>query len=372
MTDPDLPLAGVRVVTMAEQYPGPYATLILADLGADVIMIERPEGGDPARKFPGFFDALNRNKRSVVVDLKTDRGREQLRSLLRTADVFLEGFRPGVIDRLGFDRATVHDLNADVVYVSISGYGQTGPYARRPAHDLTYQAVAGVLHEHVAEDTPGLPGPLPVADLTAGTFAAIACLAGLVSRRHGRGAPHVDLSMVDALVSWMTTQAVPVLNGTGGPGIPREPAYGMFRTSDGQFITLSIAHEDVFWVALTEALDLGRYAGFNGPERIRHFEEIHEALRLAVASRTAGECDDLFDAHGIPFGPANGLTDLPEDPQLRSRDLFIRVPADETHAERVHIRQPLVIVGQKPRPMRHSPQLGEHTAELLAELAWRD
>ena len=145
-----LSLDGIRIVCLAEQYPGPYATLLLADLGADVILVERPGSGDPARQFPGFHAALSRNKRSVVIDLKAEDGRRQLRDLVASADVLMEGFRPGTMERLGFGYAAVELLNPKLVYVSISGFGQSGPYRDRPAHDLSYQAIAGFLFSTTA------------------------------------------------------------------------------------------------------------------------------------------------------------------------------------------------------------------------------
>jgi crotonobetainyl-CoA:carnitine CoA-transferase CaiB-like acyl-CoA transferase len=226
------PLSGVRVLSLAEQYPGPYATLLLADLGADVVLVERPGGGDPSRKFPHFFVAINRKKRSVALDLKQPEGRAELTKLVRNADVFFEGYRPGVIDRLGFGHDDVLRLNPEIVYVSISGFGQSGPYRDRPAHDLSYQAVAGLLHTQAELGELAEPPSLPIGDLTSGTFAALAALVGLVARgRSGRGT-FADVSVVDTLLSWMTTQVVPVLNRTGVPGIPREPGYRTYLTAD--------------------------------------------------------------------------------------------------------------------------------------------
>ena len=148
-TDSDAarPLAGMRVVSMAEQYPGPYATMIMSDLGAEVVIVERPGTGDPARQFPPFFAALNRGKRSVAIDMKTSEGVAALRRLVANADIFLEGFRPGTADRLGIGWEELRAVNDALVYVSISGFGQDGPYRLRPAHDLSYQAAAGLLGE---------------------------------------------------------------------------------------------------------------------------------------------------------------------------------------------------------------------------------
>ncbi|HEY1973596.1 MAG TPA: CaiB/BaiF CoA-transferase family protein, partial [Pseudonocardia sp.] len=201
------PLAGYRVLSLAEQYPGPFATLLLSDLGADVVQLERPDGGDPARRYPAFHAALNRGKRSIALDLKQAEGLATARALIAHVDVLLEGFRPGVMHRLGLGPATLTATNPGLVYVSGSGFGQSGPYRDRPAHDLSYQAMTGLLDPVTAPDQ--LP-ILSLADLAAGLFAAIAALTGLAGRagNGGRGGVY-DVSMFDTLVSLMTTHLAP-------------------------------------------------------------------------------------------------------------------------------------------------------------------
>ena len=193
MTAP-LPLAGVRVISLAQQYPGPFATMVLADLGADVVLVERPGTGDPARAFPGFFHALARGKRSVALDLKCDAGRAAMRQLIAGAGVLLEGFRPGTMTRLGLGPEVLLHDQPGLVYVSISGFGQTGPHRARPGHDLTYQAEAGMLYEHLPPSPPPRAPALALGDLSAGMFAVQAVLLGLVGQsRTGRGGYYDNL-----------------------------------------------------------------------------------------------------------------------------------------------------------------------------------
>jgi crotonobetainyl-CoA:carnitine CoA-transferase CaiB-like acyl-CoA transferase len=188
------PLTGVRILCLAEQYPGPYATLLLADLGAEVIIVERPGGGDPARLFPSFHGALNRNKRSLALDLKDEVDRARLFRLVETADVFMEGFRPGTISRLGFGPETLRAAHPRLVYVSISGFGQDGPYRDRPAHDLSYQAAAGLLSQMTGTTASTPPSDIAIGDLSSGLFAAL----GIVTvRSHPYGSGHLSRRLHD-------------------------------------------------------------------------------------------------------------------------------------------------------------------------------
>ncbi|MGD9890407.1 MAG: CaiB/BaiF CoA transferase family protein, partial [Dehalococcoidia bacterium] len=209
------PLDGITVVSMAEQYPGPYCTMLLADMGADVILVERPGRGDPARGPTGMSDhfaALSRNKRSIAVDAKREAGREIIVRLARDADVLVEGFRPGVMDRLGLGYAALGEVNPRLIYCSITGYGQDGPYRSRPGHDLSYQALAGLLSSLIpAGQFDRRPG-VAIGDLSSAMFAAQGILAALIARAQtGRG-QSIDVSMTDGLVSWMGTAITAALS----------------------------------------------------------------------------------------------------------------------------------------------------------------
>ena len=342
----------------------------MADLGAEVILVERPGTGDPARQFPAFHEALNRNKRAVAVDLKIESGREALRALLRTADIMLEGFRPGTMARLGFGWADVSALNPRLIMVSISGFGQDGPYRDRPAHDLSYQAMAGLLYAQARSGVPLPAGDLAIGDLSSAMFATVGALAALHERsRTGRGR-HVDVSMTDGLVSWMSVMLGPTMNGEAPADISAEPAYGAFRCGDDRLLTLSIAHEDWFWRPLCEALGMPEHARLKGPERVERRDELHEAIAARLASAPRSHWATAFDAGGIPWGPVNRLEQVLDDPHFRARGLFQSVECADGRSER-HVVQPLKFRDVVTRILRPSPALGEHTDEVLRSLGLR-
>lgn len=358
------PLAGVRVVSLAEQYPGPYATLLMADLGAEVILVERPAGGDPARQFPPFHAALNRNKRSVTLDLKTDAGRAQLRTLIASADVLLEGFRPGTMERLGFGYPQAAALNPRLVYVSISGFGQDGPYRDRPAHDISYQSIAGLMFGRARSGNVEQPDELAIGDLSSGMFAAFGAVSALYERaRTGRGR-RVDVSMTDGLVSWMSVMLGPVMNGQALADIGAEPAYGMFRCGDGRLLTLSIAHEDWFWKPLCGLLGMDDAAGFDRAARVAQSASLQARIAARLATEPRAAWAARLDAAAIPWGPVNDLDEVAADPHFRARGMFCTV-AQPGGAALHHVAQPLVFDGTHPGPVRGVPALGEGNDEIL-------
>lgn len=359
MSDPSeaaRPLEGYLVVSLAEQYPGPFATLILGDLGADVVQVERPSGGDPSRIFPGHYAALNRGKRSVALDLKTSEGLEACRALIARADALVEGFRPGVLSRLGLSPSELIRDHPGLVVVSVSGFGQDGPYRDRPAHDLSFQAVAGLLDA----DAPVMP-PVALADVAAGLFAAIATLTGLAGRAASGHGGHYDVGMFDALVSFVVTRLVPTANGMPADTLGQDPGYGLFATADGRWISLSIAFEDHFWRALCAELRLEALADVPGPDRVARRDEIRAALSRRIAAEPLTHWERVLPSAGIAYGAVQDLAGLVADPHLQSRDLLQAV------GDRRYLRQPLVIDGTAPGPRTAVPGLGEHTEEVLRE-----
>lgn len=366
----ETPLTGVRVVSAAEMYPGPYATLLLADLGADVILVERRGEGDPTRRFPGHFEGLNRNKRSVAIDLKSARGREAFLRLAKTADVVMEGFRPGVMERLGLSATVLRDLCPDLVYVSISGFGQDGPLRARAGHDLSIQGAAGLVQPPSRGEQPVLP-TLPLADLSSGMFATIGVLAALLARGvTGRGS-HVDVSMLDGLVSWMSTEIASQLNGLApSPHPPEEPGYGVFGTADGASLTLSIAGEDHLWEALCEAVGLDDVMSLGEAERVAQAGSLRARLREAMGARTAGWLEERLGARGVPFGPVNSPAEVAADPQVVARGLIVGIEGSGGGTGRRYVRQPLQFDGRGSTVTCPAPRVGEHTRSILAEIGY--
>ena len=363
-----LPLAGIRVLSLAEQYPGPYATMLLADLGADVILVERPGTGDPSRRFPGLFASFNRNKRSIVLDLKSEQGRTSFLELVDTADVVLEGYRPGVMARLKIGAEVLQARKPSLIYMSISSFGQSGPLAAVVGHDLSIQGAIGMINVLPgAEATATLP-VLPLADISSAMFAALGVVTALFSRTRTQAGMQIDVSMLDSLLSWMTPFLVPTINNMPiRPLPPEDPGYGLFGTADGQQITLSIAGEDHMWEALCRLLALDDYATLPEVERSERRFEIVPVLRAAILTRQHDELCAELEAQGIAFGPIVKLQDVLNDPQVQAREMVVRVDGDALRA----VRQPLLIDGQAGTIARPTPALGEHTDELLAELARR-
>ncbi|MBI3993686.1 MAG: CoA transferase [Candidatus Lambdaproteobacteria bacterium] len=357
------PLAGLRVLSLAEQYPGPYATLILSDLGADVVLVERP-GGDPARIYPQFFEALNRNKRSATLNFKLPAGREAFKRLVRGADVLLEGYRPGTMARLGLDYETLSAINPRLVYASISGYGQDGPYRDRTGHDISYASTAGLFFPQARD--PAIPvSPVAVGDLSSGMFAVIGVQTALLARERTDRGTYIDVSMFDGLVSWMSVFVVPPMNGDPPPPLGSDPGYGIYACKDGKAISLSVAHEDWFWQPLCERMGLTDLAAIPRDERAARETELRGRLGQAFATRERAHWEQLFQGSEVPFGPVHDLGDVGHDPHVKARGLFTRVPTPA--GERWFTRQPLGLRGYETAPTRGCPALGEHTREVLRE-----
>lgn len=366
-------LNGIRVISLAQQYPGPYCTMLLADLGADVILVEQPRTGDPARGPEGmspFFAALNRNKRSVSIDLKSDEGKDVLWRLLATADVLVEGFRPGVMDRLGFGADVVRARLPEVVFLSISGYGQDGPDSKLPGHDLSYQARAGLLAV-IDQDPSSYHSPLAIGDLSSAMFGAVGILAAFVRKQRTGQGTYIDVSMTDGLVSWMGTTIEPALNGLPGRGGAGEPAYGVFSCADGSYLTLSIAHEDHFWKPLCNQLDLPELGGLQSAERRQRSRELRDQIARKLIDRPAREWLAAFRGVDVPCSLVPAMDEVIADPQLAARSMFVDGPGESSGSRRF-VASPLKSADIFPGIRRPAPRLGEHTDEVLKEMGYSE
>jgi crotonobetainyl-CoA:carnitine CoA-transferase CaiB-like acyl-CoA transferase len=290
-------LAGVRVLDLSIWRPGPYATQLLAEIGADVLKVE-PPGGDPMRAYPELFAGLSANKRSIVLNLKQAADRGRALDLAADADVVIEGFRPGVAQRLGVSYDDVVAVNPAIVYCSLSGMGQDGPLALAPAHDLNYQAWAGALAPEGGEP---VVGKLPIADLAGGVFAAFAICAALVRRRSSGEGEYIDVSMSDVLATW-TGAAAPRAEGTD-PSARGVPGYGLFPTADGGHVALSIITEDHFWSAVCVVLGLEDVRGLGFVERMARLSELQERIGAAIATRQRDDVVDALLAADAPAAP---------------------------------------------------------------------
>jgi crotonobetainyl-CoA:carnitine CoA-transferase CaiB-like acyl-CoA transferase len=357
------PLSGLRVLSLAEQLPGPYATLLLADMGAEVVQIERPVTGDPARVFPDYYASISRNKKSVCLNLKSTDDREKFFALVRDADVVLEGFSPGTADRMGVGWSTLREINPRLVYLSISGFGQTGPHRDRPAHDLSFQAIAGVL----SGVAPGSAAPtVPLGDMTAATFAALGVVTALLARERDQQGTYVDVAMADCLVSWMTPFIVPALNGGAPIDVMLSPGYGIFECADGLALALSIAHEDHFWRRLCLLMSMEDVADASHAERVQRRELMRSMIAEGFKGRTREEWAAALDSTGVPWAPVHALHEVPGDPQVSSRGLFEAVQ-DSSGESSWHVRQPIRFEGFESVALTAAPTLGQHQDAVVKD-----
>jgi crotonobetainyl-CoA:carnitine CoA-transferase CaiB-like acyl-CoA transferase len=372
-------LEGIKVLDLSRLAPGPFCTMILGDLGADVLKVEGPREGrlDAAltRDERGnAFNALERNKRSIVLNLKTGEAREIFFQLAEGADVILEGFRPGVVNRLGVDYGTLKGINPRIVYCSLTGYGQDGPYARRVGHDINYLAIGGVLG---LGGTPGgaplLPG-VPIGDFAAGGMnASLGILAALMAReRTGRG-QYVDIAMTDGAVSLLTFALAWYFENGRVPERGNDwmsggaPFYNVYETKDGKYISIG-SGEPWFYQELCKALgreDLIPFQYDEGEKR----QEISRTFREIFRSRTLDEWLEYLGERDICVARVNEIDELAEDPQIRHRDMILELD----HPEYGKVRHPGISIKLSETPgsvRRFGPLAGQHTDEVLLDLGY--
>ena len=374
---------GVRVLDLSRMLAGPYGSLLLADLGAEVIKIEEPDGGDPMRAMgppflaggeSAYFLAINRNKKSVALDLTKEAGREVFHDLVRRADVVLENFRPGVMERLGCAYAKLFSLNPRIIVCSVSAYGQEGPYRDWPAFDLALQAMGGAMS--VTGEQGGRPVRmgLPMGDLAGGIFGAFAVAGALFRReRTGEGA-HVDLSLLDCQVSLLTYIAqyfwangrVP---GPLGSAHSSVVPYGALVTRDGHLIVAVFAGK--FWSGFCRAVehrewehDL-RFA--SNRDRVANRDVLMPLVEAAFRARPTAEWLARLQAEGVPAAPIQTVDRVLADPQVRRREMVVEM-AHPVLGRMPTLGTPIKVDGAMGLAVAPPPQLGEHTDEVLAGL----
>jgi len=360
-------LAGLKVVDLSMFLPGPYLSLALADHGAEVIKIEPPGEGDAGRHIglsdgphTVFFRNLNRGKKSIVLDLKSADGREALLDLAAGADVFIESFRPGVVERLGVGYAALSARNPGIVYCSISAFGQDGPYGARPAHDLAVEALSGMLSLTVGTDgQPAIPG-IPVSDVLSGLNGLAGVLMALLRRQQTGMGDHIDISMLDSMLAAQRNvlgptlaegrQPDPKLERTTGGGA----FYRIYDTQDGRRIALA-GQEPKFVHALLGALGREDLAPLclQGPGA--HQQPVMEFLEHAFRQAPCAEWESRLAALGMCFGVVNTLPEALDDPQIRARGMVL-----SDGQGRRHIASPIRFLREPAAPSLESPGLDEH------------
>ncbi|WP_051468336.1 CaiB/BaiF CoA transferase family protein [Actinomadura oligospora] len=336
-------LDGLRVLDLTTWRPGPYATQLLAQLGADVIKVE-PPGGEPMRAFRSHFDLLNQHKRSVALDLKTQDGRARCLELAAGAEVFVEGFRPGVAERLGVGHADVRKANPALVYCSLSGYGAEGPLANTPGHDVNYRAYAGALPPDAVSPA---ADDLPVADMAAATMAAFAITAAVLHARTTGIGERVDLGMADVLANWVATvPEAATRTHRAGP----VAGYGVYRTADDRRITLGVVSEDRLWTAVCHALDLDDIAHVPFVERVKQVRDLDKRIAQAIGELDADEALRRLSAEGAPVAPVLGRAEMMAHPHFAARGVVV----DGT------VGSPVRTTVTPPSPPGRTPELDEH------------
>lgn len=370
-------LEGLRVVDLSQFLPGPQLTLMMADHGAEVIKIEPPGEGEPGRYIGPrqgghtvFFRNTQRGKKSLCVNLKSLEGREAVLRLAETADVFIEAFRPGVVDRLGVGYAEVSARNPRIVYCSISAFGQDGPYRNQPAHDLATEALSGILSLNQGNDGEPVMPHVPVADITASLHALSGVLMALLRReKTGRG-DFIDVAMLDSAITW-TPNITGSTFASKTPPKPREERslggsafYNIYQTQDGRHVVLG-AQELKFVRKLLAELGRLDFVALceRGPGA--HQAPLIAYLGKLFATRTRAEWIDWFDGKEIGFAWVNDLREAFDDPQVRARGMRL---LDEDGHE--HIGSPVKFRDEPAAPRLRLPELGEHNAEILRELGY--
>jgi CoA:oxalate CoA-transferase len=377
------PLAGLTVVDLTRVLAGPFCTLLLHELGARVVKVERPGGGDDARHIGPFvagrsayFTSLNHGKESIALDLRSEDDRRIFERLLGRADVLVENFRPGVLERLGFGPEAVRRRHPRLVYASVSGFGHSGPWARRPAYDLVVQALGGVM------SITGPPGGPPVrvgtsiGDLTAGLFTALGIVAALYERRGSERGARVDVGMLDcqlailenAIARWAATGEVPGPLGSRHPSIAPFEAY---PTADGPLVIA--AGNDLLFAALAEAVERPGLAAdprfADAPARSAHADALHAVLADALRARPRAHWQGRLEAAGIPCAPIQNVPEVLAMPQVQARNMIVHV--DQPGAGPLPVPgNPIKIEGKADPPTR--PPAPALDADRSRILAWLD
>lgn len=315
-------LAGLRVLDLTMWRPGPYATQLISQLGGDVLKVE-PPGGEPMRMFPSHFELLNQHKRSIVLDLKNRADRHRCVELAAGAEVFVEGYRPGVADRLGIGWPAIRKANPRIVYCSISGYGADGPLTDLPGHDINYRA-------YTASLPPDARSPrsdeLPIADMAAATMAAFAITAACLKARATGEGERIDLGMADVLANWVGTVPAATRAETTSP----VPAYGIYPTADGEKIALGVVSEERLWAATCRALGLDDLTPLTFAERLTRVAELDAAVATAVSGLTRDQAITRLRLNGAPVAPLLSRADMMSLDHFRWRGVVTGSPVRTT------------------------------------------
>jgi crotonobetainyl-CoA:carnitine CoA-transferase CaiB-like acyl-CoA transferase len=376
------PLDGIRVVDLTRFMAGPFGTAMLGDYGADILKIEPPGEGDGARAWgPPFVDgesiyflSVNRNKRSLTLNLRHPEGVALFLRMVDQADVVIENFTPGTMSRLGIGDDVLRTRNPRLIYCAISGFGQTGPYRDRPAFDLILQGMGGVMATTGEEGGAPVRVGVPIADIAGGMYAAYAIALALLARDRTGVGQSLDVSLLDAQLSWLsyyigmylTSGEIPLRRGSAHATVV---PYQAFACADGRYITLGTGNDRLFRrfaeVANVDLADDPRFR--TNPDRIRHRADLLPLLDAIFRTRPAEAWLEALRAAGVPCGPISTVDQIVRDPQVREREMLVEI--DHPSAGRITVPGlPVKCSGTPGLIRRPPPRLGEHTVEVLGEL----
>ena len=376
-------LHNIKVVDLTRTLAGPFCTMMLGDMGADIVKIEEPEHGDETRGWTPFwngestqFVSFNRNKRSLSVNLKEPEGINIVQSLARDADVMIESFRAGALERMGLGYDTIKDLNPDIIYCSISGYGRTGPLANKPGYDLLIQAYSGLMN--LTGDPEGMPMRVgfSLVDLFTGMMAYGSIMTALYHREQTGQGQSVEAALLDGQVAalsyhaaaYLATQNEPQRMGSGHPSLV---PYQSFPAADGFFI-VGVANQGL-WQRFCNALerpDLMEDPRFiTNDDRVAHRAECIETLSEIFRTRPAAHWVEIISGAGVPCGPINRVSEVVQDPQVLARSMMVDIPHPKVPGLRV-TGSPLKLSETPPSIRHHPPLLGQHNEEVLLELGY--
>lgn len=375
---------GVRVLDLSRILSGPYCTMVLADFGAEVIKVERPGAGDDTRHWgppfvegeSAYFLSINRNKKSITVDMGSAEGKEIIYRLARTADVAIENFRPGTADRLGIGYERLRQENERLIYCSISGFGQDGPYRDRPGYDALAQAMSGMMAITGDPDGPPMKHGMSIADIGAGMWAVFSIAAALFAREKTGEGRYIDISLLDAQLSWLTYAAGnyfasgenPARYGSAHPSIvPYQP----FATADG-YIMLAVGN-DRLWQQFCQAAgkpEMAEQEGFQtSAERVENREAVVAQVASVMRERTTNEWMTILEDAGVPAGPINTVEESLNDPHVLARNMVLTLQ-HLTAGEIRTVGNPVKLSGGAEREHQPPPLLGQHTDEVLESLGY--
>ena len=375
------PLEGIKVLDLTRVLAGPYATMILSDLGAEVIKIEQPEIGDESRNFGPFkngfslyFMSVNRGKRSITLDLKTDRGKDIFKQLVKQSDILVENFRPGTMKKLGLDYETLAAEHPALIYAACSGFGQTGPFAEKGAYDMIIQGMGGIISITGEPDGPPVRVGTSISDITAALFTTIGILSALHNRNSTRKGQLVDVAMLDSLVAvlenaivrYFATDEIPQPLGSRHPAIT---PFEAFESADGHII-IAIGN-DTLWAKFCEHVDQKNLISdprfSTNVERTANHSELFPILSEIMRQRTTDEWIDALENIGVPCGPINTIDKVVNHPQVQARNMITQVIHQMTGA--VEVPGLPIKLSDTPGDVDiPAPNLGEHTVEILTDV----